>query len=95
MGFDAGISAPAPRTTPTLSHTTSAPSAFNNPAASSPAPKSRLEKLQEQYKKNEKQQNRVWDPVDERWVTVGTAGTAQTVKPPSTSAPPTAHAPLN
>jgi len=102
MAFDANAAAApaAPRSAPTLHHASSLPTGFQSPApAPAPAvPKTKEEKLKElqsRYKKNEKKQNRVWDPVDERWVAVGTHDAPHSVKPASASAPPGAHGPLN
>lgn len=62
------------------------------PNAPQPQPvvsnETRAEKLKREYKQKQQNENRIWDEVDQRWVTVDTKNGA-TVKTGTTSAPPT------
>jgi len=72
---------------PSLSH--SAPASFgaSNGAPSPAANETRAQKLKREYAKKNKSDNRVWDEVDQRWVTVE-AKNGEPVKRGTTSAPP-------
>lgn len=81
-----------PGPTKTTHHTHSAPPSFgqSTPIPAAPRPPSnetRAEKLKREYEEKKNTENRVWDEVDQRWVTVDTANGA-TVSRGSTSAPP-------
>jgi hypothetical protein len=65
MDFGAPAPAPASRT---LHHMHSAPSSLNR-TPSNPN-ETRTEKLKREYQAKKQTSNRVWDPVDERWVEV-------------------------
>ncbi|GKY93187.1 auxilin-like clathrin-binding protein required for normal clathrin function, variant 2 [Mayamaea pseudoterrestris] len=52
-----------------LHHMHSAPSSLNHRASSNPN-ETRTEKLKREYQEKKQTSNRVWDPVDERWVEV-------------------------
>lgn len=86
--MDFGTPAPAVRTTQqnrrVLQHAHTSPAAV----ASS---ESRAEKLKREYEEKKKTENRVWDEVDQRWVTVDPSKGAS-VQKSSTSAPPSENA---
>ena len=77
---------PGPTTKTTPSHSHSAPASFGStpPATSN---ETRAQKLKREYEKKKQTENRVWDEVDQRWVTVE-AKNGATVNRGSTSAPP-------
>ncbi len=68
-----------PGPTKTTHHTPAAPRPPSN--------ETRAEKLKREYEQKKNTENRVWDDVDQRWVTVDTAN-GTTVSRGSTSAPP-------
>ena len=78
-------------------HSASSPASFDNMfgatagAAAPPANETRAEKLKREYAKKKQTANRVWDPVDERWVEVDPKqanSAAAGLRTNTTSAPP-------
>lgn len=75
LDFGAGAPAPAQAGGPRreLHHTSSSPAAFEQMRSQQPRPpanETRVERLQREYTQKQSTPNRVWDEVDQRWVTV-------------------------
>ena len=66
-----------------------APSSYNAPSANGTKPnETRAQKLKREYEKKKQTENRVWDEIDQRWVTVQPSQKGTSTKQGSTSAPP-------
>lgn len=82
-----------------LHHAHTSPPAMTRPAASSTSTstsnESRAEKLKREYEEKKRTENRVWDEVDQRWVTVNAAATGVANNRSTASAPPGADVAVN